>query len=88
LNLAALTNCRFCHRRVELDQAAQGISYEEFHLYGTTAYRMLSSAIEVPAKRYRYTGMERDEKFCLSPRNGPLPSRLPNLKFMGLYSKD
>jgi len=47
---------------VELDESAQVISYEEFHPYGTSAYRLLNSATEAPAKRYRYTGMERDEE--------------------------
>ncbi|MBL7489450.1 hypothetical protein I6A60_34005 [Frankia sp. AgB1.9] len=51
---------------VELDSTAQVISYEEFHPYGTTAYRLLDSSAEVPAKRYRFTGMERDEESGLS----------------------
>jgi RHS repeat-associated protein len=50
----------------ELDEAAQAISYEEFHPYGTSAYRILNSAAEAPAKRYRFTGMERDEESGLS----------------------
>jgi RHS repeat-associated protein len=51
---------------IELDATARLISYEEFHPYGTTAYRLLDSATEVPAKRYRYTGMERDEESGLA----------------------
>ena len=51
---------------VELDEAAQVISYEEFYPYGTSAYRLMSSAAEAPAKRYRYTGMERDEESGLN----------------------
>jgi RHS repeat-associated protein len=47
---------------LELDGTARLISYEEFHPYGTSAYRVMNSAIELPAKRYRYTGMERDEE--------------------------
>jgi RHS repeat-associated protein len=50
----------------ELDETGRLISHEEFHPYGTTAYRLLESATEVPAKRYRYTGMERDEESGLS----------------------
>jgi RHS repeat-associated protein len=46
----------------ELDDAAQTISYEEFHPYGTSAYRLVKAGREVPARRYRYTGMERDEE--------------------------
>jgi RHS repeat-associated protein len=47
---------------LELDHQAQIISYEEYHPYGTSAYRSRSTAIEVPPKRYRYTGKERDEE--------------------------
>jgi len=38
------------------------ISYEEYHPYGTSAYRAVVSGVEVSAKRYRYTGKERDEE--------------------------
>jgi RHS repeat-associated protein len=51
---------------IELDHAADVISYEEYHPYGTTAYRLLASRVEAPPKRYRYTGMERDEESGLS----------------------
>jgi RHS repeat-associated protein len=47
---------------VELDGAGLLITREEFHPYGTTAFRLQRSGIEVPAKRYRFTGMERDEE--------------------------
>ena len=47
---------------MELDGTGQLISYEEFHPYGTTAYRAANSAIEVSPSRYRYTGKERDEE--------------------------
>jgi RHS repeat-associated protein len=47
---------------LELDESAEIISYEEYHPYGTSAYRLMKSGIEAPAKRYRYTGMERDEE--------------------------
>ena len=47
---------------LELDHAAEIISYEEYHPYGTSAYRVMKSGVEAPAKRYRYTGMERDEE--------------------------
>jgi len=46
---------------VEVDQAGAVISYEEYHPYGTSAYRSFQSS-EVSAKRYRYTGKERDEE--------------------------
>lgn len=47
---------------LELDHAAEVISYEEYHPFGTTAYQANNAAIKASAKRYRYTGMERDEE--------------------------
>jgi RHS repeat-associated protein len=47
---------------LELDHEAAIISYEEYHPYGTSAYRAMRRDSEAPAKRYRYTGMERDEE--------------------------
>jgi RHS repeat-associated protein len=51
---------------LELDHEAAIISYEEYHPYGTSAYRAMKRDSEAPAKRYRYTGMERDEESGLS----------------------
>lgn len=51
---------------LELDDKAEIISYEEYHPYGTSAYRAMKTGIEAPPKRYRYTGMERDEESGLS----------------------
>ncbi|HNK16553.1 MAG TPA: RHS repeat-associated core domain-containing protein, partial [Nitrospira sp.] len=51
---------------LELDDAAEVITYEEFNPYGTSSYRAANSAIEVSAKRYRYTGQERDEETGLA----------------------
>lgn len=48
--------------RVETDEAARVISYEEFHPFGTTAYQAVDKAVLATAKRYRYTEMERDEE--------------------------
>jgi RHS repeat-associated protein len=36
--------------------------YEEYHPYGSTAWWAGNAEIEVSRKRYRYTGMERDEE--------------------------
>jgi RHS repeat-associated protein len=49
---------------LELDGTldARVISYEEYHPFGTTAYQAQSKDIKSAAKRYRYTGMERDEE--------------------------
>lgn len=47
---------------LELDDAALVISYEEYHPYGTTAYQAKNTSIKAALKRYRYTGMERDEE--------------------------
>ena len=47
---------------LELDGDGQVISYEEYHPYGTTSYQAIDTAIRAVAKRYRYTGKERDEE--------------------------
>ena len=54
---------------LELDDTGAVISYEEYHPYGTTAYQAVSATIRAAAKRYRYTGMERDEETGLSYHN-------------------
>jgi RHS repeat-associated protein len=51
---------------LELDHQGGIISYEEYHPYGTSAYRAMKREVEAPPKRYRYTGMERDEESGLS----------------------
>lgn len=53
---------------LELDgsDAAAVISYEEYHPYGTTAYHARNASIRSAAKRYRFTGMERDEESGLA----------------------
>jgi RHS repeat-associated protein len=51
---------------LELDDAAQVITYEEYFPYGTTSYFTIDAAREVPAKRYRYTDKERDEESGLN----------------------
>jgi RHS repeat-associated protein len=51
---------------LELDEHAQLISYEEYHPYGTSAYLAGRNEAEVKLKRYRYTGMERDEETGLA----------------------
>jgi RHS repeat-associated protein len=53
---------------LELDDAPSPriISYEEYHPYGTSAYRAANSQVDAPPKRYRYTGMERDEESGLN----------------------
>jgi RHS repeat-associated protein len=47
---------------LELSEQARIISYEEYHPYGTSAYRSMSADIRTEAKRYRYTGKERDDE--------------------------
>ena len=51
---------------VELDEDGEIISYEEYHPYGTTAFQAKNGAIRCVAKRYRFTGMERDEESGLA----------------------
>jgi RHS repeat-associated protein len=47
---------------LELDDAAQIIAYEEYYPYGSTSFQSVDTTREVPARRYRYTGKERDEE--------------------------
>lgn len=47
---------------LELDEAGNVISYEEYYPYGSTSYQGGRSAAEVGLKRYRYTGKERDDE--------------------------
>ena len=51
---------------LELSENAVTISYEEYHPYGTTSFSASNAAIKSAAKRYRYTGMERDEESGMS----------------------
>jgi RHS repeat-associated protein len=46
---------------LELDGAAKIISYEEYYPFGNTSYQGTDQSREVPAKRYRYIGKERDD---------------------------
>src|SRR6185369_9946982 len=41
---------------LELDEAGNVITYEEYHPFGSTAFSAGSASTEVSAKRYRYTG--------------------------------
>jgi len=49
---------------IEVDgsPAANVISYEEYHPFGSTAFHLFSDSAEVSAKRYRYTGKEKDDE--------------------------
>jgi RHS repeat-associated protein len=47
---------------LELDDEAKIISYEEYFPYGSTSYQAVHTSLEKNPKRYRYTGMERDEE--------------------------
>lgn len=47
---------------IELDENSGVLSYEEYHPYGTTAFHTARGGAEVSAKRYRYTGKERDDE--------------------------
>jgi RHS repeat-associated protein len=46
---------------LELDEASEIITYEEYHPYGTSSYQAVRNQTVTP-KRYRYTGKERDEE--------------------------
>jgi RHS repeat-associated protein len=47
---------------LELDDTAEIISYEEYYPYGNTSLQTVDALRTIPAKRYRYTGKERDEE--------------------------
>ncbi|MEY4200549.1 MAG: hypothetical protein RLZZ265_2289, partial [Verrucomicrobiota bacterium] len=51
---------------VEVSATGGVISYEEMHPYGTTALQLFNPSSGVSAKRYRYTGKERDEETGLN----------------------
>ncbi|MEU4419672.1 SpvB/TcaC N-terminal domain-containing protein [Actinoplanes sp. NPDC024001] len=51
---------------LELDAAGTVISYEEYHPYGSTAYQATDRSVRAATKRYRFTGMERDESTGLA----------------------
>jgi RHS repeat-associated protein len=47
---------------LELDGDGVEISYEEYYPYGSTSYQAVAKEIKAVAKRYRYTGKERDDE--------------------------
>src|SRR5262249_44567691 len=47
---------------LEVDDTAHIISYEEYYAFGSTSYQATDQTREVPSKRYRYIGKERDEE--------------------------
>lgn len=47
---------------LELNDKGNAISYEEYYPYGSSAYQAVNKSIKAAAKRYRYTGKERDEE--------------------------
>lgn len=69
-NWQPLIRYQYCNHlgssSLELDDKAAIISYEEYHPFGTTSYQAKNTGINAAAKRYRYTGMERDEESGLA----------------------
>lgn len=47
---------------LEADASANILSYEEYHPYGTSAYRSCKSDTNLSIKRYRFSGKERDDE--------------------------
>ncbi len=45
---------------LEADENGEIISYEEYHPFGTSSYTAVNASIQTTAKRYKYTGKERD----------------------------
>ncbi|MBX3165543.1 MAG: hypothetical protein KF900_13790 [Bacteroidetes bacterium] len=54
---------------LETDDNGDIITYEEYHPFGTTSYQATNASITAAAKRYRYTGMERDDETGLNYHN-------------------
>ncbi len=47
---------------LEVTETGAVISFEEYTPYGVTAYRSSNGGVDVSARRYRYTGKERDDE--------------------------
>ena len=47
---------------LETNEAGKVVSYEEFHPYGTSAYRSAKSDTELSLKRFRFSGKELDNE--------------------------
>lgn len=47
---------------LETNETGQVISYEEYHPFGTSAYRTARSGTDLSLKRYRFTNKERDDE--------------------------
>jgi hypothetical protein len=60
----------------EVTEAGLVIRWEEYHPYGTTALWSFDGTREVSGKRYRYTGMERDEETGLGYHSARYRSRV------------
>ena len=50
-----------------LDGLGAPISYEEFYAFGATALLMILASARSVAKRYRFTGKERDDESGYEP---------------------
>ena len=46
---------------LELDDRAEVISYEEYFVFGSSAYHAVKSGLSISQKRYRYIGKEHDQ---------------------------
>ena len=47
---------------LETDEDGNVISYEEYHPFGTSAYRSSKSNVDLSLKQYRFTGKEKDDE--------------------------
>ena len=57
---------------LELDTQGNVITYEEYFPCGSTSYQGVAQSISPAAKRYRFTGKERDEESGLNYHGGAL----------------
>ena len=51
---------------LELDEAANLVSYEEYFPFGSSSYSVTDNLREIAAKQYRYTGKEKDDETGLN----------------------
>ncbi len=67
-NAIGTASVRFQHQNalgsmsIETDEAGAVVSYEEYHPYGTTAYRSARPGANLSLKRFRFAGKERDDE--------------------------
>lgn len=68
INLLDQNNIRYQYANhlgsamLEANEAGNIISYEEYHPFGTSSYRVSKPGVDFSLKRYRFSGKERDDE--------------------------